>query len=85
MLNQTIIGDTMETIKIIKNGKSIQRCIEIPDAYLDKDLEITIRPIPDKKNYRDHIKAIYLRYPDSKPFDEIADPCQWQREIRREW
>ena len=75
----------MQTLKVKKSGKSIQRCIEIPDAYLDKELEITIRPISAKKNYRDYIDAIYLRYPDSKPFQEIVDPSQWEREMRREW
>jgi hypothetical protein len=45
-----------------KTGKSIQKCIEIPDAYLDKELEITIRPIPAKQRYRDRIDEIYLRY-----------------------
>lgn len=75
----------MQTLKVKKTGESIQRCIEIPDAYLDKELEITIRPIPEKKKYCEHIKAVYLRYPDSKPFNEITDPGQWQREIRREW
>jgi len=75
----------METLKVTKTGKSIQRCIEIPDAFLDKELEITIRPISAKKNYRDYIDAIYLKYPDSKPFQAIVDPSQWEREIRREW
>ena len=75
----------MQTLKVKKTGKSIQRCIEIPDAYLDKELEITIRPISTKKNYRDDINSIYLRYPDSIPFQEIVDPSHWGREIRREW
>ena len=75
----------MQTLRVKKTGKSIQRCIEIPDAYLDKELEITIRPITAPKSYRDNIEAIYLRYPDSKPFQEIVDPSRWEREIRREW
>lgn len=75
----------MRALKVKKNGKSIQKCIEIPDAYLDQELEITIRPIPAKKRYRDRINSIYLKYPDIKPFKEIADPCQWQRGVRREW
>ena len=75
----------METLKVVKNGKSIRKCIEIPEAYLDRELEITIRPISAKKNYRDYIDAIYLRYPDSKPFQEIVCPSIWEREIRREW
>ena len=75
----------MQTLRVKKTGKSIQRCIEIPDAYLDKELEITIRPLPPQKSYRKCIDAIYLRYPDSKPFQEIVDPSRWEREIRREW
>jgi len=75
----------MQTLKVKKTGESIKRCIEIPDAFLDKELEITIRPISAKKNYRDYIDAIYLKYPDSKPFQEIVDPSRWEREIRREW
>lgn len=75
----------MQTLRVKKSGKSIQKCIDIPDAYVDKELEITIRPLPAKKRYGDRINAIYLKYPDTKPFEEIADPCKWQREIRREW
>jgi hypothetical protein len=75
----------MQTLIVRKTGKSIQKCIEIPDAYLDQELEITIRPLPAKKRYRDSINEVYLKYPDTKPFEEIADPCRWQREIRREW
>ena len=48
----------METLKIKKNGKSIRGCIEIPDAYLDKELEIIIRPIPPKKSYKKSLRAI---------------------------
>ena len=75
----------METLKIKKNGKSIKGCIEIPDAYLDKELEIIIRPIPSKKGYKESLRAIFQKYPDAKPFEEIADPCQWERENRSEW
>ncbi|MBI9082068.1 MAG: hypothetical protein JEZ11_00640 [Desulfobacterales bacterium] len=75
----------MQTLKVIKNGKSIHKCIEIPDAYLDKELEITIRPIPGTQSYRESIEAVFLRYPGVKPFTHIADPCSWEREIRREW
>ena len=42
-------------------------------------------PIPAKGRYRDEIEAIYLRYPNSKPFEDITDLCQWEREIRSEW
>lgn len=75
----------MQTLRVKKTGKSIQNCIDIPDSYLDRELEITIRPLPAKKRYRDFIDTIYVKYPDSRPFKEIADPCQWEREIRREW
>ena len=75
----------METLKVVKSGKSIQKCIEIPDAYLDRDLEITIRPVPAKKNYRHFLDSLFLRYPGTNPFEDIADPCRWEREIRSEW
>ncbi len=75
----------METIKIVKNGRSIQKCIEIPDAYLDKELEITIRPIPNLQSYRSSIEALFKRYPNTNPFNWITDVCQWERGIRSEW
>jgi hypothetical protein len=75
----------METIRVVKNGKSIRNCIEIPDSYLEKELEITIRPIPEKKDYGRSITALFLKYPDARPFEEISDPGRWEREIRSEW
>ena len=75
----------METIRVVKNGKSIRNCIEIPDAYLDKELEITIRPIPVKKDFGRSISALFSKYPDARPFEEISDPSRWEREIRSEW
>ncbi len=72
----------METIRAVKNGKSIRNCIEIPDAYLDKELEITIRPIPVKKDYGRSITALFSKYPNVRPFEEISDPRCWERETR---
>ena len=72
-------------IKIVKNGRSIRKCIEIPDAYLEKELEITIRPIPANQSYRSSIEALFKRYPDTNPFSWITDACQWERGIRSEW
>lgn len=36
----------METYTVIKSGNSIKNCINIPLEYVNKELEIIIRPVP---------------------------------------
>ena len=74
----------METYTIIKKGSSIQHCIKIPEAFVDKELEITIRPYQAKQGYRERIEGIYNKHKSVRPFNEIKDSVEWQRETRRE-
>ncbi|MBN2034918.1 MAG: hypothetical protein JW836_16760 [Deltaproteobacteria bacterium] len=75
----------METYTIIKKGSSIQHCIKIPKAFLDKELEITIRPYHVKHAYRERIDELYNKYKNVRPFSDIKDSLKWQRKRRREW
>jgi hypothetical protein len=35
----------MEIYTIIRKGESIQHCLNIPNEFVDQELEITIKPI----------------------------------------
>jgi hypothetical protein len=75
----------MEEYTVIKRGESILHCIQIPDDFVDKDLEIRIRPVTTRKNLARKVEALLAKYADVNPFDSINDSGEWQREIRGEW
>jgi len=75
----------METYTVIKKGSQIKRCIQIPKEYLEKDLEITIRPHNPKQNISKKLDKLYNKYKKLTPFQSIKDPGAWQREARRDW
>jgi len=75
----------MEEYIVVKKGSTIQHCIQIPDEFLDKDLEIKIRPVAHKEHIVEKLQQIYARYEGVNPFASISDPAEWQRETRSEW
>ncbi len=75
----------MEEYIIIKKGSSIHHCINIPEEFMGKELEIKIRPCRPKSNNRKKIELLFADNKDVKPFNLINDPRVWQREVRSEW
>lgn len=75
----------MEEYTVIKKGSTIQHCIQIPDEFLDKDLEIKIRPVAHKERITEKLQQIYARFEGVTPFAFMEDPAEWEREIRSEW
>ncbi len=75
----------METYTVIKKGSQIKRCIQIPKEYLEKELEITIKPHKPKQNISKKLAKLYKKYKDLNPFQSMKDPGAWQREARRGW
>jgi len=75
----------MQEYVVIKKGSSIHHCINLPDDFINKDLEIKIRPLVKTGQVVDKIRYLYTKYPDISPFSKISDPQQWQRKIRDEW
>lgn len=75
----------MQEYTVIKKGASIHHCINIPEDFMDLDLEIKIKPLDKSKKIIKNIEMLYEKYPQVSPFDKIEDPRQWQREIRDEW
>jgi hypothetical protein len=75
----------LESYTVVKKGVSVHHCLNIPQEFLDKELEITVRPILPGKNLRSRIERILKENDDIKPFSAIADPSKWQKEIRSDW
>jgi hypothetical protein len=75
----------MEAYTIIKKGKSIQHCLNIPAEFFDKDLEITIKPIRKQGDLRRQIENLFQKMPVVNPFKSVSDPVKWQKEQRSGW
>ncbi len=75
----------METYTVIKKGKSVQHCLKIPPEFINKDLEITIKPIRPRGKIREKIENILKKHENTKPFKSISDPVKWQKETRSDW
>ena len=75
----------MEKYTVIKKGSSIQHCLNIPPEFINKDLEITIKPIRSGGKIREKIESILEKHKNIKPFESISDPVKWQKETRSDW
>jgi hypothetical protein len=75
----------METYTVIKKGETIQHCLKIPPEFLNKELEITIKPVRKYGDYLKKFELLFERNRNINPFDSISDPAQWQRGIRSDW
>ena len=76
----------METYTVITNGKNIKNCINIPLEYVNKELEIVIRPVSAGGGYlRKKIELILEKNKYIQSFKSISDPALWQKEQRRDW
>jgi hypothetical protein len=75
----------METYTVIKKGSSVQHCLNIPPEFINKDLEITIKPIRSVGKIREKIESILKKNKNTKPFNSISDPVKWQKETRSDW
>lgn len=75
----------METYTIIRKGESIRHCLNIPDEFVDQELEITIKPTKKEGNFKDRLKLLFEKNKDVDPFKSIPDPVVWQKEQRSEW
>lgn len=76
----------METYTVITHGKNIKNCINIPLEYVNKELEIVIRPVSaGGSNLRKKIELILEKDKDIQSFKSISDPALWPREQRRDW
>jgi hypothetical protein len=75
----------METYTIIKKGSNINHCLPIPLEFTDMDLEITIKPVRKGSEFRKKIEMLLKKNENITPFNEIADPVKWQKEIRSDW
>ncbi|MFD0764061.1 hypothetical protein ACFQZI_04315 [Mucilaginibacter lutimaris] len=56
---------------------------EIP--YVHEVEEETTTQLKDPQSTYERIKKIQEEIGDKKLFEEIKDPSEWQREIRKEW
>ena len=74
----------MQQYIVIKKGSSIDHCIKLPADFLNKDLEIKIRPLKETAKISKRLESLREKYPGVKPFEGI-DPVRWQREMRDEW
>jgi len=75
----------MQTYTVIKKGKSVQHCLNIPPEFINKDLEITIKPIRSGGKIREKIESILEKHKNIKPFKSISDPVKWQKDTRSDW
>ena len=75
----------METYTVIKKGKNVQHCLNIPSEFINKELEITIKPVRSGGKIREKIESILEKHENTKAFKSISDPVKWQRETRSEW
>jgi hypothetical protein len=75
----------MEEYVVIKKGSSIQHCINLPDDFIDMDLEIKIRPLVKPGKISLQLENLYQKYSGVSAFREVNDPTQWQRDLRDEW
>ena len=75
----------MQEYIVIKRGSSIDHCIKIPANFLNKALEIKIRPLKEMGKISKRLESLYKKHPGVKPFEGITDPVRWQREMRDEW
>lgn len=75
----------MQEYVVIKKGASIHHCINLPEDFMEMDLEIKIRPLAKSGNISKKLEQLYNKYPGITPFKKIDDPQQWQRDTRNEW
>ena len=75
----------MQEYIVIKKGSSIDHCIKIPADFLNKDLEIKIRPLKKMGKISKRLESLHKKYPRVKLFEGITDPIKWQQEMRDEW
>ncbi len=70
-------GSTIQEYTVIKKGKNIQPCINIPDEFRDMELEIKIRPLPLKGNVCGKLKQLFSMNESVNPFGMIQDVKKW--------
>jgi hypothetical protein len=75
----------MQEYIVIKKGASIRHCINLPEDFMDMELEIKIRPLIKMGKISEKLKKLYNKYHDVSPFKGIENPTKWQRELRDEW
>ena len=75
----------MQEYIVIKKGASIHHCINLPDDFMDLELEIKIRPLIKMGKISEKLENLYNKYPDVRPFKSIENPTKWQRDLRNEW
>ena len=80
-----ILGDNLETYTVIKKGSSVQHCLKIPPEFINEDLEITIKPIRSGGKIREKIESILEKHKNTKPFNSICNPIEWQKGTRSDW
>ena len=75
----------MQEYVVIKKGSSIRHCINIPDDFIDMDLEIKVRPLDKSGRISKKLEMLYDKYSDLAPFKNLHDPKKWQQDVRDEW
>ena len=75
----------MSELTIIKKGRSLQPCINLPVELQDMDLEVRIRPVRPKADVKQKLKDLFSAHADISPFEDILEADRWQKEIRNEW
>ena len=75
----------MQEYTVIKSGKSIRPCINIPDEFKDMELEIKIRPLRLKGDVRRKLETLFRINENLNPFEMMQDVRNWQQELRNEW
>ena len=63
----------MQEYTVIKKGRSIQPCKNIPDEFKNMELEIKIRPLRSKGNVRRKLEHLFNTNEDINPFEMIQD------------
>lgn len=76
------------TVTVIKTGNSY--ALRVPKKYVeDAKLKLGQKaaiglPVPEAKQDRVKIQALFKQLADSGAFKHIEDPVAWQREIRKD-
>ncbi|RQD66819.1 MAG: hypothetical protein D5R98_01435 [Desulfonatronovibrio sp. MSAO_Bac4] len=58
--------------------------LNIPEEYINKEVEILLLPVNTEEARIDHLKNIIRKTSGILSANEV-DPVSWQRQLRKEW
>jgi len=57
----------------------------LPKNLIKISYESNKTSISKEKSIKDELNELFNKYSDIKPFQELSNPVEWQRNIRDEW